>query len=121
MFRETKHFEGGLIGEFDFAVGAVEDNGDVEIANESAETLFAFAEGIQGFALFGDVGERGEDASDVVGGIEFRNGVEKGPEDFIGVRKAPGQDAAANRSAGGEDGSRGRAKSGRGVPSSSNG
>ncbi len=99
----SKHVESGLIGELDFAVRTVEYNTDVEVADEGAETLFAFAEGVESFALFGDVGERGEDASEIPGGIKFRNGVEEGPRNFIPVRKAPSKDLVANRLSGGND------------------
>src|SRR5271157_199196 len=102
-FGDANKGKCGLISEFDFAVGAVEDNGNVEVADESAETLLAFAESIESFALFGDVGKRGEDTSEIARGIELRNGVEEGPENFIGVRKTPGKDLAPNRLAGGND------------------
>lgn len=86
-----------MIGELDFAVGAIEDDGGVEVADESAKTLFAFAESIEGFALLGDVGKRHEDASEIADGIEFGDGVGQGPEDFSGGGETPGINLAAER------------------------
>jgi len=99
-----EHFEGGLIGEFDFAIRGVQDNANVEIADQSAETLFAFPESIESFALLGDVGSRSEDTCEIPCGVEFRNHIRKSPKNLIGVGKMPTEHLAIEGPSGGDNG-----------------
>src|SRR5208283_5318430 len=103
-FCVAKHFQGGLIGEFDFAVRVVEDNGDVEVAYQGTETLLAFTESIESFALLGDVGGRYEDTREVASGIEFRNHVRNGPKDVTNVGTAPTEHLTIEGLSGGDNG-----------------
>ena len=57
----------------------------MNISDEGAEALFAFAEGFGGAALLGEVGEGDENVGDFARGIELRNGVEEGPDRHLGL------------------------------------
>jgi len=82
----------------------VKNDADVEVANESAETLFTFPESIESIALLRDIRKGNEDTCEIPCGVEFRNRVHQGPENFIGVGPAPGKDLAVKGLAASDDG-----------------
>ena len=98
-----EHFEGGLIGEFDFALRAVEDNGDVDVADQSAETLFAFPKSIESLALLGEIGDGDDNAGNFACGVKFWDGVQERPSDARRVPAAHADHLAANGLFGGQD------------------
>ena len=52
---KMKHLMGGTIGEFDAGVGGMQDDREMKIGDEGAETLFAGTEDIFGDFAFGDI------------------------------------------------------------------
>ena len=82
----------------------MKNDADVEVANESAETLFTFPESIESIALLRDIRKGNEDTCEIPCGVEFRNRVHQGPENFIGVGPAPGKDLAVKGLAASDDG-----------------
>src|SRR5277367_8950 len=54
---QAKHSERGLIGEFDFAHRVMQNNPNVEVADQGTETLFAFPKSVVSIALLSDVGK----------------------------------------------------------------
>src|SRR5215471_1600483 len=87
--RYAAHFQSSFIGELDGGVRIVQDDGNMKVADQSAEALFAFAQGFIGTALLGEVGQRNENVGDSTEGIELRNGVQECPDHFLGLRIAP--------------------------------
>src|SRR5215469_13556666 len=60
----------------------------MEIFNEVAEALFAFAEGFDGAALLGNVGDRDEDSTEFTRGSQLGNNIEDGPNHLL-LRRSP--------------------------------
>ncbi len=60
---EVEQIESGGIGVENFADGAAGDDANVKIFDKGAETFFAFAEGVGGGALFGDVADDDKSAA----------------------------------------------------------
>jgi len=65
---DVKHLEGGLIGEFECGVRTGEDHANVEVADESSETLLAFAKGFNGAVLLREVSEGDKNVDYFTGG-----------------------------------------------------
>src|SRR3974390_329297 len=101
---EADHIDRGVIYEFDASVGLVENHGDVEVTDESAKTLFAFAKGVEGAALFGEIGERDNHAREFAGGGKFGDGVEQGPDGVGTAGNPPADETIALRQLGGDGG-----------------
>jgi len=81
----AKHVQSGLIGKLNGGVRIVEDDADVKIADEGAETLFAFAQSIDGATLLSEVGKGGNHADKITFGIEARHGTAENPKRVLGV------------------------------------
>src|SRR5208282_824257 len=101
--RESKHIHGGPIGELQLGLRIEGDQADVEVADESAETLFAFPESVEGLALLGEIGDGNDNAGDFACGVKFRDGVQKGPSNARRGAAAHADNLAANRLFGGQD------------------
>lgn len=102
-FRDTKHAVSGGIGEFNAAVNAVKNNGNVEIADESAEAFFTFAESFGGTTLLGEIGNGNDDAEEFAGGGEFGDEIEEGPRGVGAVGETPSDEQAAEGLTGSDD------------------
>jgi hypothetical protein len=63
---EIEEIESGGIGVEDFADRAAGDDADVKVFDEGAEAFFAFAKGINGAVLIGDVADDDESAAAAV-------------------------------------------------------
>jgi hypothetical protein len=63
---QFKQVESRGIGVENFADGAAGNDTDVEVFDEGAESLLAFAKGVDGFALFGDIADDDESAAAAV-------------------------------------------------------
>jgi hypothetical protein len=94
--RDTEHAVSSGVGEFDEAIGAVKDDGDMEVVDESTEALFTLSESLTGFTLLGDVGEGSDDAEEVTLGIELRRRAAENPEGLVGTGMAETYDDFAN-------------------------
>src|ERR1700746_2314662 len=104
LVGEIEHVHCRLVDKFEGAIWTGEDDSDVKIADERAETLCAFAEGLGGAMLLGEIGERDENVGDFAGGAELGKDVDEGPNDFLGVELAPADYAVVDGLAGGNNG-----------------
>jgi hypothetical protein len=100
---EFEHLQESGIHVLNAAVRAMEHDGDVEVADEGAETFFTLAEGFDGAALFGEIREGNQDTADISGGAELRDDIQKGPDGIGAPGDAPADEVTANRLAGSND------------------
>src|SRR5271165_3729486 len=86
----------GAIGVLDASFRVVKNDRELDVADEGAEAFFAFADGLGGTALFGDIGDRDDDLGDFTGSGEFGDGIHQGPDNIGGVLGAYAAHQAAN-------------------------
>ena len=101
-FGDAKHTVGSGVGVLDAAVRAVKDNGNMKVADESAEAFLAIAKSIRGATLLGEIGKGHDDAGEFTGRGEFGDGVEEGPKNVGPARNAPANEAIALGKASGD-------------------
>ena len=94
-FGNAEHAVGRGIGELDTVIGAMKDNGNVEIMDESTEQLFAFAKGFRGTALLSEIGKGNDHTKKLAGSGEFGDDVKKRPDHARVVLPAPANELAA--------------------------
>ena len=104
---DAEHAVGGGVGIFDAAIRAMKNDGDMEVADESAEAFLAVAESVGSATLLGKVCERDDDAGEFAGGREFGNGVEKGPDDAFAGGHMPADETVSLRKTGSNGGGNG--------------